>query len=311
MFSYVLNNRKWIEAEKIYPHDIALLLDHESKKIYIWNGPRSPDKKKEEGTKYLNILKKKFSEFEYVKLDINLTPEIQNEINLRLDTSFEEVKTADRSPPYTGFMMSCYISLALLGVAFIFILGPWFWLSTQNDELLFMVSEANFNSWTQMTSIVIIILIINFIIQLVFALLSRKIFLIMTASIGVAVELGAFFYISMGIYLFDIVIPQNPISGFYYYGIIDIILYTLLHIIGLLAILIPLKISFSAIMETTIPIPWKEWREKNKKVEFNMKNVSAFAKPTTFLPFDTESLSKFEMEKELETDTTNKEHSNE
>jgi len=40
MFIYVFDKElnQWIEADNLYPHDVALLIDNKAKKIYLWFG---------------------------------------------------------------------------------------------------------------------------------------------------------------------------------------------------------------------------------------------------------------------------------
>jgi len=97
MFFYVFESSKWIQTEKIYPHDIALILNPEKKEIYHWIGPKSLLKIRNEADDYISQMTDKFPQFKFVVLDKKISKEIQSELDAAFDKSFESIHADSKS----------------------------------------------------------------------------------------------------------------------------------------------------------------------------------------------------------------------
>ncbi|MHA1728223.1 MAG: hypothetical protein ACTSWY_05775 [Promethearchaeota archaeon] len=288
MLIYVFESLKWIETEKLYPHDIALILNPSEKKIYLWEGPRSTVQMKEEAEDYVDDLKVKFQGFEYIKSEEKIPTNIKGEIEEKLDKKFEASQKFDRAPQYVAFLYIGFISLGFLAVTYLFILFPLGWNLSITSPGNYSADELGFSVWVQNTSWTIFTAIVVFVILLLSAIFTKKVFLIATAVIGGSIQLGTYYYVNLGVYLFDF---QGESFQYppYLIPIPNVILYALLNLLGLVATVIPLIISIQAIKRDTIPISWKEWREKKEKGKevVRFKKVSFFTEKTGgFIPFD-------------------------
>lgn len=284
---YVFETDKWLESDVIYPHDIAICLVPEEGKIYLWEGPRASPAIKNQALETLDDVVRKFPQYTINSMDGNTPPAITKCINQYVNTSFEEVEKIDRDPQYVVFfyMLLGLIVGLIIGYSMIFRIIRW---DRVLGESLLVISISGFASWVTQNIIILIILASLFIVSLVFAVLTKKLFLIITASVGILVLTGTILYFYLGIYLFDFK-PGSPI-GFHYLSVGAVVAFFFINLVGLGVIATPMVISLFAIYKTTTPISWADWKEKRVKKAVVMKKFSVL-----------ESKSKFtELEQDLE-----------
>ena len=301
MFVYVFESSKWIETEKLYPHDIALILDPSEKIIYFWRGPRSKQDAKTEASALFDNLITKYPNFKYTKLEKDIPQEIEEKIEMITDKSYETMRKFDRAPVYSVFFYIGIVCLIFLLIVYSFIFSPLGWnLSTENPGM-YSVSEIDYSTWIQLSSNAAFISIVLFSILTVCSLFTLKIFLISTSLIGTGVKIGVYYYLNLGVYLFDFQgnsLQEPP----YRILIIDVIIYCLLSLFSLLVILIPLIISLRALKKSTIPISWKDWKSKKKREKeiFEIKKLSILSRKTQFIPFDPDNPDREYNKEEIE-----------
>jgi len=286
MFSYTFDNGKWVESNKLYLHDIALLLDPNEKKIYYWEGPKSTTQMKQAALPCADEMKKKFPKFEFDILGKVYPLKIEKEIEEKLDHSFESSVKIDRSPDYILFVILTFISFAVMFVSYIFILRPISWGFTSTLPGYNIVSQFDFADWVGDTRDFLLVVIILFGVLLVDSIITKKIFLITTAAVCLLVQFGTYQYISLGIFLFDFQTVSEPIAYHYYILTSEVNLFTFLNIIGLVACLIPLLISINAIRKDTVKISFAEWNEKRKQSKLVMPKYSIFKKQVKLVPIE-------------------------
>lgn len=287
MFVYVFESSKWIETKKLYPHDIALILDPTEKKVYFWEGPHSKSDKKVEASALFDNLITKYPNFKFTKLKEEIPQGIEEKIEIITDKSYETMQKFDRSPIYSVFFYIGILCLIFLIIVYSFVFSPLGWNISTVDPGMYSVSENDYSAWIELSSNAVFIEIILFSILTVISFFTLKIFLISTAFIGTAVEIGVFYYLNLGVYLFDfqgISLQEPP----YQILINNVIIYCLLNLFSLIVILIPLIISLRALKNSTIPISWKNWiaKKKREKKIFEVKKLSILSKKTQFVPFD-------------------------
>ncbi|MHA1340952.1 MAG: hypothetical protein ACTSRZ_13285 [Promethearchaeota archaeon] len=278
---YVFNEGKWIETEKLYPHDIALILDIKEKTIYLWIGHRATKSMKVEALENYGILISKYPNFKFIELDDAVPIKIQSQIDKRLDLTFEQAKKIERTPAYFLFLVIGIVGLASLIVSVVFMLIPLSWDKSTEYTAYYLVSEANYTSWVENSQISLIVAIIIFEILLIDSIFTKKIFLIMAAGASSLITIGFYKYISLGIYLFDF----NPgeVVGNYLIMQAEIYWHFLLIMGGMVAILLPILISINAILKETFPISFKEWRAKKRKPRIVLEKFSIISRESSFI----------------------------
>jgi len=283
LLNYVLESGKWIQSDKLYPHDIALILDPSEKKIYLWEGYRATTQSRKDAIPYINEIKEKYSSFAFEELKDSVPLKVQAEIDKNLDHSFEEIQKIDRDPSFNAFLIGCYLCFAGLLIEYLYILGIWTWPIIQG--VIFQVPISDYQMWIKDTSTAVISVLILFEILLVFAILTKKTFLIMTAAVGALLQLGTYRYILLDEFLFDFKAIDGGLTFNYYIFVSDGVMFTFLNLLALATILIPMIISIKAIYEQTIPIGFNEWREKKKRAyEIELVKVSAYLEPSSSTP---------------------------
>lgn len=275
MFSYVFNEGKWIETEKIYPHDIVLILEPKNKKIYLWKGPRAPQSLIFEALPEVDKLKEKFEKFEYIELGDVIPMKVETEIEERIDRSFEETQKIDRAPQYFLFIVFTILGLVSAVVSYIFLLAPITWNVSGSDETIMIVSEMFYANWVSVTSIAVLVTTCIFTALAITSAFTKKIFLIMNGILAMAIQYGTYRYIRLGIYLFDFQGGASP--GYYNILRSEVAIYSFLNILGFIAILVPSIISLRAIFKDTRPISFKDWLEKRKTTQVTLAKYSIIA----------------------------------
>jgi hypothetical protein len=301
MFVYVFESTKWIETKKLYPHDIALILNPSEKTIYFWEGPRSKSDMKEEASALFDKLISKYPNFKFTKLEKDIPQVIEEKIDMITDKSYETMQKFDRSPIYSLYFYTGLMCMIFPLIAYSFIFSPLGWNLSTTDPGMYSVSEVNYSAWVQISSNLVFTSIVLFIILTVFSFFTMKIFLITTSFIGVAVEFGVYFYVNLGVYLFDFQ-GTSLLEPPYQILISDVIIYCLLNLFSLLVILLPLIISLRALKNSTIPISWKDWKSKKEREKeiFEVKKLSILSRKTQFIPFDPNNPDKEYSQEEIE-----------
>ncbi len=280
---YVFETDKWLESDVVYPHDIALCLHPEQKTIYIWEGAHATPVMRDQAHVSLDTITHKFQGYKIMQVDANTPKSITTYIEQSLNTSFEEVEKIDRDPQYVAFY---YILIGLflgLGIGYFMILRIIGWERVSGESVV-IISEVGFASWVNQNFVILIVLASIFAVALVFAGLTEKIFLIITASVGVIILTGTCLYFRLGVFLFDFK-AGSPL-GYYYISIGATVLFFFLNLIALGIILVPMVISLYAIRNTTTPISWADWKEKRKKKVVEMKKFSVLDVASEFTEVD-------------------------
>jgi hypothetical protein len=268
---YVFETDKWLESEVLYPHDIALCLVPETKTVYVWTGSRTPLNSKNQSEDALNHLKEKYPDYQFEVVDESTPKSVREFIEQFVNTSFEEIEKIDRDPQFVVFyymMFGLFLGL-IVTYSMIFRIMGW---NKVPDQALLSISTTSFANWAYQNFIISIVLASLFLVSLAFAALTKKIFLIITAAIGMVVLVGTMLYFRLGVFLFDF--KAGAPSGYYYISIGAVFGFIVLNLVALGVILTPMIISVFAIRNTTTPITWDEWKEKRKKKVLEMKKFS-------------------------------------
>ena len=200
-------------------------------------------------------------------------------INQYVNTSFEEVEKIDRDPQYVVFfyMMLGLIVGLIVGYIMIFRIVGW---EKVPGQSLLVISISGFTSWVTQNIIILIVLASLFFVSLVFASLTQKLFLIITASVGVLVLTGTILYFYLGIYLFDFK-PGSPI-GFHYLSVGAVVVFFFINLVALGSYCYPNGYISVCNLQSTTPISWADWKEKRKKKTVVMKKFSVLDSASKF-----------------------------
>ncbi len=292
---YVFETDKWLESDVVYPHDIALCLYEDKNKIYIYDGVRVTTANKKLAEQALEPIKHKFPQYTIEYVDEKTPRVVREYINQYVNTSFEEIEQIDREPQYVAFyymLLGLFVGLAFTYIMIFRIIG---WEKVPETSVL-MINQLKFANWTIQNYIILIVMASLFGISLVFAGLTQKIFLIITASVGILVLTGTLLYFRLGVYLFDFK-PGAPI-GYYYISIGAVVAFFFINFVALSIIVVPMIISVNAIRKTTIPITWAEWKKKRKAKVVEMEKFSIIDVMTQFTELEKQK-NKEDLEKSL------------
>jgi hypothetical protein len=277
-----------------------LILNPEKKEIYRWMGPKSLPKLRDDSEENIDQIIQKFPQFKLIKLDKKIPDDIQIEIDNVIDRSHESKQKFDRSPPYTGFLILSYVVFIALCVSYSFILFPMGWDRYEGGMSILIVNVLNFEMWNYSAKITIIITIVLFSLLFVTSVFTLKVFLISTSIIGIFIQVGTYFYVNLGIYLFDF--QANSFQSPPYQILVgEVVVFSVLNLLSLITTLIPLIISLKAIYSQSIKISLKDWIDKKKaeKKLFETKKVSVISKKSDFIPFDPKNPDKSYTEEEI------------
>ena len=94
MYCYILDKGKgdWIESNDLFPHDIALLIDTDTKSIYLHFGTKSTPEERRFGKELASGLLKKYETYSFEILDDVIPLKIQAEIDLLLGDNIDATR---------------------------------------------------------------------------------------------------------------------------------------------------------------------------------------------------------------------------
>ncbi len=207
MYCYVLDKSKmdWIESESLFLHDIALLIENTEKRVYMYSGPKSSKKEQEIGIDLAQNIIEKFS-YEFIILGTAVPLKIQAEIDLLLGDNIDpRTYKEDRTLSMIFFSIFGLIG----GIAFIgMFINQLRMIGWKIAPLVFGTSEGTFAALFEI-SIIFLWISMGFLgAQVLFSLLTKRIFLIFASVSVAAISFGTYLYIDKGVFLF----PEAPAS---------------------------------------------------------------------------------------------------
>lgn len=204
MFVYIYDHAKqdWIEAEDLFPHDVALLIENDQRKVYFYSGSKCKAEEREQGLQSSQDILTKFPSYSLEILSDVIPLKIQAEIDLLLGDNVDASRYKEDRNIFMNFLMifgSIYSIAFLLIIINSFLAFGW---SIENNVLMpsHQVFEANFTLSILFTWITIGIggiYVIN-------SIITRRIFLIVCAVVSEGIILGVFFYLQKGIHIFSV-----------------------------------------------------------------------------------------------------------
>lgn len=247
--TFIFNETKksWIEEENLFTHDLCAILDEENRKIYLWNGPKSSKERINKANESLVNLLSNYPNINFQL--IQLKKDIPNLIQKRLNKMMEVVKKEEEIEKYE---FSKFTTIRLYFIFLIFsILCPILSIINLSSSLSwaiqgenFAISSYEYNFWLNISSILIIVSLIFFILNLIIGIYEYETQVIIFSLIGLVICIGISLYLQQGIFLF--LFQESPTSTIYLINKRALFSFLAINIIGVSILGIPniLKLIF-------------------------------------------------------------------
>jgi hypothetical protein len=257
MFIYVYDKQlqQWIEASILYPHDIALLIDNKAKKVYLWFGDRSEEETQQQAERQANEVMDKYKMYDYIVLTDVIPLKVQAEIeDLLGDQGDPRRNKMERTIPIRLFVIGGFLGIIIALVLVINNLRMLFW---ETSSGITEVDMWAFNEIFLISIIIGDIAIGIFALNLVFAGISKKIFLIVCATACLGIVIGTVFYLQQREFIFEFQ-EGTPAEYIYFIAQPDIMLHIFWLVLVLVGISVPLWYCINQIKTTTESKPKAE-----------------------------------------------------
>ncbi len=193
---------KWKEAEQLFPHDVALLLDKDKKQAYFWTGMRAGIDEKDEGLKRARDMMEKYKLYELIALGDSVVPlNVQNEVEKLLgeNANFGKAKV-ERS-----MAMRIFIVIAILGIltSFALLIQSLRMTAWDDDSFYYEVLVTQFQDFFEVCEIIAIVAACLYLVLLIVSIPAKKFFLSICALTSFAIMVGTVLYIGEGELIFN------------------------------------------------------------------------------------------------------------
>ncbi|UYP46179.1 hypothetical protein NEF87_002464 [Candidatus Lokiarchaeum ossiferum] len=268
MFVYIYDHAKqdWIEAEDLFPHDVALLIENDQRKVYFYSGSKCKAEEREQGLQSSQDILNKFPSYSLEILSDAIPLKIQAEIDLLLGENIDASRFKEDRTISMNFLM---------------ILGLLYSLSF----LLILINSFRVIGWTIENNILMPsheVFEENFALSIIFAwitigiggvyalnsLITRRIFLIICAVVSEGIILGVFFYLQKGIAIFSL---DSGYTDPYLIPRLQIMLFVMWMCIAWISSTAAIGINIRVILKHTV---------QNTKQQLSLDEMRLSAKPT-------------------------------
>jgi hypothetical protein len=206
--AYIFNEfeNSWIEENiAILNHDVCAILDEEQHIIYIWKGLKSSKVKYRKAIKAINILLEKNPDLP-LKLensDKNFPSQIKGKLNQLLQGIAQEKAFSkylfSRFFSIRLYLISLLIAVILPLISLINLATFISWIPFDNN---FTVMAEDYTNWLKISSILIIIAAVSFIMAIFIGIFEQEYQTIIFSSVGLLICIGITLYLQQGIFLF-------------------------------------------------------------------------------------------------------------
>ena len=194
----------WIEEEhELLFHDVCAILDDDTKKIFLWNGPKSSKYSLEKGVKSLNNLVSDFQDFELVFLKNDMPSYIEEKINKLLEYVEQERNLEQYEFTHLISIRSyLFISLITLISIFIYLINLWSVISWPVSNVDIMIPADSYQQWLIFSRSLLLFIIIFMGILLGLSVYEYEVHSIILSIIGLIISISMIIYLQQGIFLF-------------------------------------------------------------------------------------------------------------
>ena len=204
--TFIYQKDHWVEEDQhLLLHDCVAFLDEEERVVYLWNGPKSTQKRLEMGYDSVTNLMMGLPD-DSIQLTV-LLDEIPEKIQKKIDVMFESVRKEEEAQKQ---IFSSLTSIRLFVVfSIITLVLPVFSLLNLQSLFYFPISSGviainatNFNTILLITWILTTITIIFLILNAIIAIYEQDASPAVLSIMGVIACSGILLYLNQGIYLF-------------------------------------------------------------------------------------------------------------
>ncbi len=264
MFLYIYSKQDWIEAEDLFPHDVALLIENDQRKVYFYSGSKCRPEEREQGLQSSQDILKKFPTYSLEILSDVIPLKIQAQIDLLLGDNIDLARFKEDR----GLFMDLLLLFgALFSIAFLLIVINGFrsfgWSLEANT---FAVSNDIFDASFALSILLTWIAIGIGGAYVLISIITRRVFLIVSAFASEGILVGLFFYLQKGIHIFS-VSPGDP----YLITRFQVMLFVMWLCIAWICSITAVGINTRLILKNTI---------RPQKQHLSLEEMRQAAKPT-------------------------------
>jgi len=275
MFLYILDLTKmdFIESESLYPHDIALLIDNEEKKVFFYSGVKSKEREIKIGIDLASKIINKFKMYEFVILEDVVPLKVQARIDEMMIGDLIIVKVERTLPMQISVIIG--ISSLILSIL-IPILGLSIFGWDKPEIILYSVSTSQFASFFGRLILISWIAFGINCAQLICNIWSKKIFLVVCSVASTIITLGLVLYVNQGVLLFEF--QPGSVESSNLIQRLEIILFWIWIFLGSIGVFVSSLISVIAIFKHSAivekeEIDAEEIRQKSRPSILQDKNA--------------------------------------
>ncbi len=269
MFFYILDLTKmqFIESESLYPHDIALLIDNEEKKIFFYSGSKSKEQEIKIGIDLASKTIDKFKMYEFVILGDVVPLKIQAQID-EIMIGDEIIVKVERTIP---MQISIFFGIGSLILSILIpILGFSIFGWEMPEIILYRVTALQFAKYFDLLILISWILFGINCAQLICNIWSKKIYLVVCSVASTIISLGFVLYLNQRVLIFEF--QEGSIeSSIYIIQRLEIILFWIWILLGSIGAFV-----FSLISVVTI----FKHSEIVEKEEIDAETIRLKSRPT-------------------------------
>jgi hypothetical protein len=203
-YRYNSNNDDWIEEQhELLFHDICAIFDDNTKKIFLWKGPKSSKYSLEKGIKSLNNLLSSFQDFELVILKNDIPIYIKEKLNTLLESV--EIERNLELYEFTHFLsirIYLIVSLVILITFGIYLINLWSVIIQPSSSGNIIISADSYQQWLYVSKILLITISICLGFLLALSIYEYEVKAIILSSIGLIISISMVIYLQQGIFLF-------------------------------------------------------------------------------------------------------------
>ena len=257
----------FIESESLYPHDIALLIDNEEKKVFFYSGVKSKERERKIG---IDLASKIINKFKMYKFEI-----LEDVIPLKIQAQIDEIMIGDEIIVKVERSLPMQISIYFgIGILIVSLLAPILGLSIfwwdKPEIILYRITASQFASYFDL---LILVSWIGFGIncaQLICNIWSKKIYLVVCSVASTIIALGLVLFINQRELIFEFQAGTIE-SSLYLIQRIEIILFWIWILLGSIGAFVSSLISVVTIFKHS---------EIVEKEEIDAEKIRLKSRPT-------------------------------
>ncbi len=239
-FIYREDKDVWLEGSTLLYHDLCAILDEDNKILYLWNGPKSTQKKLEKGYETVENLTANYPDAS-LQLTI-LTEDVPPEIQQHIDKMLAAIKKVDeekkikfsRIPSIKAYFVVLITVLGFSIVTLFILMSSGAWTSTGDGNV--EIDPVLYDNWLIVARVFVVLTIISLSVGIFLGILERDSQAFIFALIGVIICIGILVLFNQGVYLF---LFQEDSNDTYVIALTDLNLFTFKVFFAMLIYLLP------------------------------------------------------------------------